>query len=125
MTREALHHPAHATHATHSAHATHAAAVVVVVVVTAGLLRFGDVRDHALGGEQQACDARAVLERAAGHLYGIDDAGLAHVVFVLAGVAVPPEALVLRLEDAGHDHGAVLARVLRDQPARHFHRLEE
>ena len=50
----------------------------------AGFSFSGSLGDHRFGGQEQAGDGRGVLERAAGHLGGIDDAGLDEV-FVLAG----------------------------------------
>src|SRR5690606_28958163 len=75
-----------------------------------GLL--GDVGDDRLGGEEQRGDRRRVLERRAGDLGGVDDAGLLEVL-VIAGGGV--EALT-----AGHashllDHDATFeAGVLGD-----------
>ena len=54
---------------------------------------FGLVGDDGLGGEEQRRDRRRVLQRRAGDLGGIDDAGLDQVL-VLAGGGV--EALARR-----------------------------
>src|SRR5262245_36276278 len=84
--RECLLH--HAGHAAHSAHASHAAAhaahsthafVTVVVMVAARFLFLGNVGDNGFGGQEQASDAGAVLQGAARHFHGIDDAGFAQV----------------------------------------------
>src|SRR6188768_3262656 len=126
ISRSKLHHPTHATHAAHTTHTSHAAhlAAMVVVVVAARLLGLGDVRDHALGGEQEARDARAVLERAAGDLHRVNDAVLAEVG-VLVRVGVEAEVLVLLLADIVDDHRAVHAGVLGDHPRRHGQGIEQ
>src|SRR3954447_5150103 len=63
-------------HATHVGHATgHAAG---------GTSRLRLVGDDGLGGEEEGRDRRRVLQRRAGDLRGVDDAGL-HEVLVLAG----------------------------------------
>src|SRR5690606_14677603 len=64
----------------HAAHATHAAAGAA----GGSRLLLGAVGDHALGSEEQTGDRRGVLQRGAGDLGRIDDAGL-HEVLVLAG----------------------------------------
>src|SRR5687767_7097187 len=72
------------------------AAVVVAVVVTAArFFLLGLVGDHRLGGEQQRRNGRGVLERGAGHLGRVDDAGLGEV-FELLAARVEAERLVLR-----------------------------
>src|SRR5262245_9143550 len=73
----------------------------------------GLVGDHGRGGEEQGRDGRRVLQRRAGDLGGVDDAGLGEVL-VLAGGGV--EALA-RAVEATHplDHDAALeAGVDRD-----------
>src|SRR5207302_6420874 len=67
------------------------------------LLRLLD--DDRLGGEEERRDRRCVLQRRAGHLGGVDDAGL-HEVLVLAGRGV--EALALRELADLLDHDAAL-----------------
>ena len=57
-------------------------AVVVVVLVLLALL--GDVCDQGFVGEEQAGDTGAVLQGTAGHLHGIDNAGLDEVDELLA-----------------------------------------
>ena len=70
----------------------------------------GQLGDQRFGGEQQAGDGRGVLQRGAGDLRRIDDAGL-HEVFVFAGGDVVA-FVALALLDFLHDEGAFLAGVV-------------
>jgi len=62
------------------AHATHPV-IVVVVTPPPGFFGSGMSGDHGLGGEQQAGDARPVLEGAAGDLHRVHHAGLRRSVY--------------------------------------------
>src|SRR4051794_34950964 len=108
-------HSAHPTHASHSAHPTHAshsahASAVVVVVRVALFLFLGDVGDQGLGGQEQAGDAGAVLQGAAGDFHRVHDASLAEVA-VFAGLGVVAVVFVLAAADVVDDDGAVQAGV--------------
>src|SRR4051794_16635038 len=91
-------------HATHVGHATgHSAAG------TRGLRLVGD---DGLGGEEQRRDRGCVLQRRAGHLGGVDDAGL-HEVLVLAGGGVKAVG-TLEAADLLHDDATLETGVERD-----------
>src|SRR5690349_14464937 len=69
----------------------------------------------ALGREEQARDGRGVLQRGAGDLGRVDDAGRDQIL-ELPRLGVEAEVLVLRLLDLAHDDGALGARILHDHP---------
>src|SRR5579862_2203282 len=68
-------HAAHSAHATHPAHPSHAAHSTAAAARGRLGLLLGLLGDHGLGGEQEAGDRGSVLQRAAGYLGGVDDAG--------------------------------------------------
>src|SRR6266568_2820112 len=77
-----------------------------------GLVLLRLLRDHGLGGEEQARDRGRVLQRRPGDLRGIDDAGLEHVD-IIAGRGVQTLARGQRLDLLDH-HAALVAGVHRD-----------
>ena len=79
-----------------------------------------ELGDDGFGGEQQAGDRRGVLQRAAGHLGRIDDAGFDQV-FVFAGGDVVT-FVAFALLDFLHDERAFLARVIGELAERLFDR---
>src|SRR6266568_87380 len=81
-----------------------------------GLVLLRLLRDHGLGGEEQARDRGRVLQRRPGDLRGIDDAGLEHVD-ILTGRGVQTLARGQRLDLLDH-HAALEAGVHRDLPER-------
>src|SRR3546814_717235 len=104
---EVLHHAAHAAHATGHA-ARHAAARCASL--------FGLVSDEHLGGEEQGCDRRCVLQRRTGDLGRVDDAGLEQVL-ELAGGGVEAGRALFALGLLHHD-GTFVAGVGGDEPGR-------
>src|SRR5438552_11408485 len=92
-------HPAHATAAGHRGH----------------LLLLLLLHHHALGGEEQSRDGRGVLQRGAGDLGGVDDAGRDQIL-VLVGLGVVAEVELGRLLHLPDDDRALGARVLNDDP---------
>src|SRR5207302_2433365 len=105
--------------AAHAAHSTHAAHAVVVVAGGHVLFLFGNVGYQRLGGQQQAGDAGAVLESAAGDFDRVDDTSLAQVG-VLATLGVIAVVLFLAFANVGDDYRAVQAGVFGDHAAGHF-----
>src|SRR6266550_14669 len=95
-------HPAHATAA-----ARHRGSLVLLLLL----------HDHALRGQQQSRDRRGVLERRAGDLGRVDDAGR-HEVLEAVGLGAVAEVLVLRLLHLADDDRAFRARVLGDHADR-------
>src|SRR6266700_2440649 len=78
------------------------------------------LRDHGLGGEEQARDRSRVLQRRPGDLRGVDDAGLEHVDIITGrGVQALPAGQGLDLLD---HHAALEAGVHRDLLERLFQR---
>src|SRR5690242_3288165 len=78
------------------------------------------LRDHGLGGEEQARDRSRVLQRRPGDLRGVDDAGLEHVDIITGrGVQALPGGQGLDLLD---HHAALEAGVHRDLLERLFQR---
>src|SRR5206468_8291025 len=99
--------------------------VVVVHVLAAGrragaLLLLRLLGDRGLGGEEQAGDAGGVLERAAHHLGGVDDARLQERLVGL-GNRVEAEVVLARAHAGQHDRGLVPG-VGGDLPERLLHR---
>src|SRR5690242_9434979 len=93
-------------------HIIHAAVASVAALLV--LLRgFGD---EGVGGQQQSCYARCILECSAGDLRRVDDAGFDQV-FVLVGRGVVAFVALL-LGDAFGDDATVLAGVLGDRGQR-------
>src|SRR5213592_1556684 len=92
-------HPAHAAAAGHRGH----------------LLLLLLLHHHALGGEEQSRDGRGVLQRGAGDLGGVDDAGRDQIL-VLVGLGVVAEVELGRLLHLPDDDRALGARVLNDDP---------
>src|SRR5215475_9759660 len=74
-------------------------------------------RHHRFGGDQEPGDRGSVLQGAAHHLGGIDDA-LGHEVTVLAVLSVEAEIILLLVEDLADHDGAVLTRIDGDLPRR-------
>ena len=87
-------------------HSVHAAGPAVAAAA-AGILLLGDVRDHAVGREEEARDGRRVLQRGADDLRRIHDASLQEVG-VLAGADVVA-VRASRLLDVGDDERGLLA----------------
>ena len=81
-----------------------------MTAAAAGLLLLREIRDHAVGREQEARDGRRVLEGAARDLRRIDDAGLQEVA-VLAGADVVA-VRAGRLLDVGDDERGFLTRII-------------
>src|SRR5277367_2295193 len=73
-----------------------------------------DLGDHALGREQEPGDRRRVLQRRAGDLGRVDDAGL-HEVLVLVGRDVVAE-VALAGEYLADDNRAFNTRVRAEHP---------
>src|SRR6266702_3194096 len=94
-------HPAHATAAGHRGH----------------LLLLLLLHHHALRGEEQSCDGRGVLQRRAGDLGRVDDAGRDQIL-VLVGLGVIAVVQLGRLPHLSHDDCALGTRVLHDDPDR-------
>src|SRR5437879_10530811 len=92
-------HPAHATAAGHRGH----------------LLLLLLLHHHTLGGEEQSRDGRGVLQRRAGDLGGVDDAGRDQIL-VLFGLGVVAEVELGRLLHLPDDDRALDTRVLNDDP---------
>src|SRR5438552_5476786 len=88
-----------------------------------GRLLLRDVRDERLGRQQHGGDAGRILQRRAGDLGRVDDAGLDHVgVLTLVGV----EALALRqAPDLLHHDGAFPADVVDDLTQRLLERAAD
>src|SRR5438876_6229541 len=93
--------PAHATAARHWGH----------------LLLLLLLRHHALGGEEQSRDGGGVLQRRAGDLGRVDDAGRDQIL-VFVGLGVVAEVELGRLLHLPDDDRALGARVLNDDPDR-------
>src|SRR6266699_2133023 len=72
---------------------------------------------HRLGGDEQARDARGVLQRGAHPLGRVDDA-LRHQVAELAGLGVEAVGVAVLVEDLAYDDRAVLAGVHGDLASR-------
>src|SRR6266545_5041424 len=77
-----------------------------------GLLLLRLVGDDNLGGEEQARDRRRVLQRGAGDLGRVDDAGLDHVHVLTGGRVETPSGL--EVAHLLHDDAALEAGVDRD-----------
>src|SRR5438132_2941131 len=101
-------HPAHATAAGHRGH----------------LLLLLLLHHHALGGEEQSRDGRGVLQRRAGDLGRVDDAGRDQIL-VLIGLGVVAVVQLGRLLDLSHDDCAFGTRVLNDDPDRLLERAAD
>src|SRR6516225_8681599 len=86
------------------------------------LLRY--LGDHRLGGDQEAGDRGRVLERAAHHLGGVDDA-LGDEVAVLAGLGVEAVVVLVLVEDLADHDRAVFAGVEGDLARRPGQRLAD
>jgi len=94
----------------HSAHAAHAAAGRAAC---RGLVLLRQLGHDAFGREEQAADGGRVLQRGAGHLGRVDDAGLDQVgIFAGRDVVTLVALAVLDLVD---DDGAFSARVLDER----------
>src|SRR5690625_3186178 len=87
-----------------SAHAAHAAQVAATRHGRGVLL--GLIGDDHFGGQQQSADRRGVLQRSAGHLGRVDDAGCEHVFDVLVGRSVVTVLAVGALADVVHHDAA-------------------
>src|SRR2546425_6870684 len=92
-------HPAHATAPGHRGH----------------LLLLLLLHHHALGGEEQSRDGRGVLQRRAGDLGRVDDAGRDKIL-VLVGLGVVAVVELGRCFHFPHDDRALGTRVLNDDP---------
>src|SRR2546422_3116840 len=101
-------HPAHATAAGHRGH----------------LLLLLLLRHHALSGEEQSRDGRGVLQRRAGDLGRVDDAGRDQIL-VLVGLGVVAEVELGRLLHLAHDDRALGTRILNDDPNRLLERAAD
>ena len=91
-----------------------------MAAASAGILLFGKVSHHAVGGEQEAGDGRGVLQRRARDLRRIDDAGL-HEVAVLGSTDVIA-VRASRLLDVGDDKRGFDACVIDELPERSLYR---
>src|SRR5690606_15734564 len=78
-----------------------------------------------LGGEQETGDGSRVLQRGAGHLGGVDDAGLEHVVDVSVGGGVVAVLAVVVVADGVDDDAAFGAGVGSDLAGRLFEGADE
>ena len=76
-------------------------------------LGLGNVGYHGFRGEHQARDGGCVLQRRAGYLGGVDDAGL-HQIFVDIRCGVVAVVRVLALVDFADNHRAFFAGVADD-----------
>src|SRR5438094_9440819 len=94
-------HPAHATAAGHRGH----------------LLLLLLLHHHALGGEEQSRDGGGVLQRRAGDLGRVDDAGRDQIL-VPVGLGVVAVVQLGRLLHLPHDDRALRTRILNDDPDR-------
>src|SRR2546430_5134029 len=101
-------HPSHATAAGHRGH----------------LLLLLLLHHHALGGEEQSRDGRGVLQRRAGDLGRVDDAGRDQIL-VLVGLGVVAVVQLGRLLHLPHDDRALRTRVLNDDPDRLLERAAD
>src|SRR5580658_4492576 len=99
-------------------HAVHAAAVAAACR-SCLLLRNFDY--EGFGGEQETGNRGRVLQRRAGHLGGIDDAGLDQV-FEVARSGVVAVVLVLGFKNLGYDNCAFFAGIGDDLTERLFER---
>ena len=81
-----------------------------MATTAAGLLLLGEIRDHAVGREEETRDGRRVLEGAARDLRRINDASLEEVA-VLAGANVVA-VRAGRLLDVGDDERGFLTRII-------------
>src|SRR5437879_3073628 len=85
-----------------------------------GLFRLlHDRADHRLGGEHERSDRGRVLQSRAGHLGGVDYAGL-HQVFVFVSRSVEAMVGILVAADLLHDDGTLGSRVEHNLPNRLF-----
>ena len=91
-----------------------------MTAAAAGLLLLGEIRDHAVGREQEARDGRRVLEGAARDLRRIDDTGLQEVA-VLAGADVVA-VRAGRLLDVGDDERGLESGVVDELAERRLDR---
>ena len=80
------------------------------------------LRDHRLGGHQQAGDRGRILQRRPHHLGRVNNAGL-HQVLELASLRVKAPVVLVSVEDLAGDHRTVLAGILGDLAQRRLHRL--
>src|SRR5713226_8504099 len=101
-------HPPHATATGHRGH----------------LLLLLLLHHHALGGEEQSRDGRGVLQRRAGDLGGVDDAGRDQIL-VLVGLGVVAEVELGRLLHLPDDDRALGTGVLNDDPDRLLERAAD
>ena len=86
---------------------------MVWVTVSGGFLLLGRFGDQGFGGEEEAGDRGAVLQRGAGDLGGIDDSGGEHIA-PGAGLGVVAELGIGALPDPADDDSAVDAGVFGD-----------
>src|SRR5256712_1006554 len=101
-------HPAHAAAAGHRGH----------------LLLLLLLRHHALGGEEQSRNGRGVLQRRAGDLGRVDDAGRDQIL-ELVGLGVVAVVQLGRLLHLPHDDRVLGTRVLHDDPDRFLERAAD
>src|SRR5213592_1336589 len=101
-------HPAHATAAGHRGH----------------LLLLLLLRHHALGGGEQSRNGRGVLQRRAGDLRRVDDAGRDQIL-ELVGLGVVAVVQLGRLLHLSHDDCVLGTRVLHDDPDRFLERAAD
>src|SRR3989449_3825421 len=101
----------HAAHATAAGHRGH-------------LLLLLLLRHHALGGEEQSRNGRGVLQRRAGDLGRVDDAGRDQIL-ELVGLGVVAVVQLGRLLHLPHDDRVLGTRVLHDDPDRFLERAAD
>ena len=103
-------HAAHTTHAAHATHTAHAAATTVVVIMAVAALVFLWLRllaDSAVASEDEARDARGILQCSAINL-GWCDHALLDEVAVLKRERVKA-FIALEFLDLRYDNGALFA----------------
>src|SRR2546428_630328 len=101
----------HAAHATAAGHRGH-------------LLLLLLLRHHALGGEEQSRNGRGVLQRRAGDLGRVDNAGRDQIL-ELVGLGVVAIVQLGRLLHLSHDDRVLGTRVLHDDPDRFLERAAD
>jgi len=72
---------------------------------------------HGFGRDQEAGDRGGVLQRAAHHLGGIDDA-LTSEIAVFSRLSIVPEVVGCFVEDLANDNRAILTGIDGDKPRR-------